>query len=159
ALSLPDALPILRKVSESLLMGGSLGSLGGLRTVYCFPRFGLNSSRPGSGCPGAYPRDKNPRLKQFRFLRYTKFNKSNVFGFIPKAAQTASYRDSFIKGKYMEQAPVPRSTIGEALVAEGAITPEQLTRALKVQQLLEEPKQLVDVLVELGYAPRKTLTD
>ncbi|MBI2422463.1 MAG: Flp pilus assembly complex ATPase component TadA [Candidatus Hydrogenedentes bacterium] len=59
----------------------------------------------------------------------------------------------------MEKAPAPRSAIGDAMVAEGVITAEQLKRALKVQQLLEEPKQLVDVLVDLGYSNRKALTD
>lgn len=51
------------------------------------------------------------------------------------------------------------SAIGDALVNAGAITPEQLTRALRVQSLLEDPKQLVEVLVELGYGTRQSLND
>jgi type IV pilus assembly protein PilB len=52
-----------------------------------------------------------------------------------------------------------RSTIGEALVAEGVITEEQLTRALRVQQLLDEPRQLGDLLFELGYASNKVIAE
>lgn len=52
-----------------------------------------------------------------------------------------------------------RSVIGDALVSAGAITPEQLNRALRVQALLEDPKQLVEVLVELGYGTRQSLND
>ena len=52
-----------------------------------------------------------------------------------------------------------QSPIGEALVADGAITPDQLKRALRVQSLLEEPRQLGDVLVELGYATKKAVQD
>jgi len=44
------------------------------------------------------------------------------------------------------------SPIGRALVAEGVITEEQLNRALRIQSLLEQPKHLSDVLIELGYA-------
>ena len=51
------------------------------------------------------------------------------------------------------------SAIGDALVNAGAITQEQLTRALRVQALLEDPKQLVEVLVELGYGTRQSLND
>ncbi len=50
-----------------------------------------------------------------------------------------------------------RSSIGEGLVAEGILTEDQLRRALRVQQLLEEPRPLLDVLVELGYANRQVL--
>lgn len=56
-------------------------------------------------------------------------------------------------------ADAQHSAIGDALVAAGAITPEQLTRALRVQALLEDPKQLVEVLVELGYGTRNSLND
>ena len=57
-------------------------------------------------------------------------------------------------------APAPlRSAIGDALVKAGAITQEQLTRALRVQALLEDPKQLVEVLVELGYGTRQSLNE
>ncbi len=49
------------------------------------------------------------------------------------------------------------SVIGDALVKAGAITDVQLTRALRVQAMLEDPKQLVEVLVELGYGDRKSL--
>ena len=52
-----------------------------------------------------------------------------------------------------------KSPIGEALVKEGVITPDQLKRALRVQSLLEEPRQLGDVLVELGYATKKAVQD
>ncbi|MBX3179415.1 MAG: Flp pilus assembly complex ATPase component TadA [Candidatus Hydrogenedentes bacterium] len=52
-----------------------------------------------------------------------------------------------------------RSAIGDALMAAGAITEEQLARALRVQSLLEDPRQLVDVLVELGYGERSALNE
>lgn len=51
------------------------------------------------------------------------------------------------------------SVIGEALVTAGAITEAQLTRALRVQSMLEDPKQLIEVLVELGYSNRKVLNE
>lgn len=54
---------------------------------------------------------------------------------------------------------VPHSAIGDALVKAGAITPEQLNRALRVQALLEDPKQLVEVLVELGYGTRQAFNE
>ena len=49
------------------------------------------------------------------------------------------------------------SAIGEALVEAGAITEKQLQRALRVQGMLEDPKQLVEILVDLGYSDRPTL--
>lgn len=49
------------------------------------------------------------------------------------------------------------SPMGQALVAEGIITEEQLKRALRIQSLLEQPKHLSDVLIELGYATRQTI--
>lgn len=49
------------------------------------------------------------------------------------------------------------SAIGDALVAAGAITQQQLTRALRIQATLEDPRQLVEVLVELGYGDRASL--
>ncbi len=52
-----------------------------------------------------------------------------------------------------------RSAVGQALVDEGVITPEQLQRALRVQSLLEEPKRLGEVLIELGYATRQAVTE
>lgn len=52
-----------------------------------------------------------------------------------------------------------QSPIGEALVKEGVITPDQLKRALRVQSLLEEPRQLGDVLTELGYATKAAVQD
>lgn len=56
-------------------------------------------------------------------------------------------------------APKRQSAIGEALIKEGVIDAGQLDRALRVQSLLEEHKQLGDVLVELGYAKRQAVTD
>lgn len=59
----------------------------------------------------------------------------------------------------MQKAPgKKKSAIGQALVDEGVITSDQLERALRVQSLLEEPKQLGEVLVELGYANRQAVT-
>lgn len=49
------------------------------------------------------------------------------------------------------------SPMGQALVAEGVITEEQLKRALRIQSLLEQPKHLSDVLIELGYATRQAI--
>jgi len=50
-----------------------------------------------------------------------------------------------------------RSAIGQALVDEGVVTEEQLKRAERIQSLLEEPKQLSEVLIELGYASRQAV--
>ncbi|MFM1920172.1 MAG: hypothetical protein RLZZ303_1806, partial [Candidatus Hydrogenedentota bacterium] len=52
-----------------------------------------------------------------------------------------------------------QSAIAQALLKEGVIDQKQLDRALRVQSLLEEPKQLADVLIELGYAKRNQITD
>ncbi|MGC8844438.1 MAG: ATPase, T2SS/T4P/T4SS family [Candidatus Hydrogenedens sp.] len=49
------------------------------------------------------------------------------------------------------------SPMGQALVDEGVITEEQLRRALRIQSLLEQPRHLSDVLIELGYATRQTI--
>jgi len=56
------------------------------------------------------------------------------------------------------QAP-PHSFLGQGLVDEGLLTPEQLTRALKIQALLDRPKQLGEILVELGYVTREAIHD
>ncbi|MCC6697379.1 MAG: Flp pilus assembly complex ATPase component TadA [Candidatus Hydrogenedentes bacterium] len=58
-----------------------------------------------------------------------------------------------------ERAPDKRSLVGEALVKEGVITEEQLARALRIQQLLEQPRQLREVLLELGFATKKAIAD
>ncbi|MCC6488012.1 MAG: Flp pilus assembly complex ATPase component TadA [Candidatus Hydrogenedentes bacterium] len=58
-----------------------------------------------------------------------------------------------------EQVPDKRSLVGEALVKEGVITEEQLARAMRIQQLLEQPRQLREVLLELGFATKKAITD
>ena len=52
-----------------------------------------------------------------------------------------------------------RSFIGEAMVAEGVITPDQLARTLRIQEKLEQPRQLGEVLVELGYASKQTIAE
>ncbi len=57
------------------------------------------------------------------------------------------------------EAPTPKSPIGAALIADGLITEEQLERALRIQAVLEEPKQLGEVIIELGYAKRKEVSD
>jgi type IV pilus assembly protein PilB len=49
--------------------------------------------------------------------------------------------------------------IGQALVEEGIITTEQLSKALKVQSRLEQPRSLSDVLVEMGLATKKQISD
>ena len=51
------------------------------------------------------------------------------------------------------------SFIGEAMVAEGILTPDQLTRALRIQEKLEQPRQLGEVLVDLGYVSKQTITE
>jgi type IV pilus assembly protein PilB len=51
------------------------------------------------------------------------------------------------------------SFIGEALVKDGVITEAQLARAMRVQQLLEQPRKLGDVLIELGFATKKAISD
>ena len=53
----------------------------------------------------------------------------------------------------------PAAQIGEALVDEGILSPEQLSRALKVQARLEQPGPLGDILVELGLVTKKQITD
>lgn len=55
--------------------------------------------------------------------------------------------------------PPVRSAIGQALVNDGLITPEQLDRALRIQSLLEQPKQLGELLIELGYVTKQALTE
>lgn len=49
------------------------------------------------------------------------------------------------------------SPIGQLLVKEGLITEEQLNRALRIQSLLEQPKHLSDILIELGYTTRQSI--
>jgi type IV pilus assembly protein PilB len=49
--------------------------------------------------------------------------------------------------------------LGEALLKEGVLSEEQLDRALRIQQHLEQPKQLGAVLVDLGYATKKNISD
>lgn len=51
------------------------------------------------------------------------------------------------------------SPIGQALIASGIIDEQQLDRALRIQQVLEQPKQLGDVLVDLGYAKRQSINE
>lgn len=51
-----------------------------------------------------------------------------------------------------------QSAIGQALVQEAVIDEAQLDRALRVQRLLDEPKQLGDVVVDLGFADRKAVS-
>lgn len=53
----------------------------------------------------------------------------------------------------------PRSLIGDALVKDGLLSEVQLERALRIQQHLEQPRQLGDVLVELGYVSRQAIRD
>jgi type IV pilus assembly protein PilB len=52
-----------------------------------------------------------------------------------------------------------QSSIAAALLKEGIVSEKQLERALKVQSLLEAPRQLTDVIVDLGYAKRVAITD
>ena len=61
----------------------------------------------------------------------------------------------------MPQAPgsARQSSIADALLKEGIITEKQLKRALRVQSLLEDPRQLADVIVDLGYAKRQAITE
>lgn len=51
------------------------------------------------------------------------------------------------------------SRLGEALLKEGILTPEQLDRAIRVQRYLEQPKQLGAILMELGYATKQNISD
>jgi len=48
----------------------------------------------------------------------------------------------------------PERPIGEILVSTGALTAEQLSKALRIQSKLEEFKPLGSVLVDLGIVPR-----
>lgn len=60
--------------------------------------------------------------------------------------------------KAVEKHPA-RSLIGEALIKEGLLTREQLERALRIQQHLEQQRQLGEVLIELGYVTKQSLRD
>ncbi len=51
------------------------------------------------------------------------------------------------------------SLFGAGLVNDGIISTDQLQRALKVQALLERPKQLGEILIELGFATREAIHD
>jgi type IV pilus assembly protein PilB len=53
----------------------------------------------------------------------------------------------------------PVSRIGDAMVKEGLITEEQLARALRVQGHLETPRQLGEILTEMGYVTRHAVSD
>jgi len=53
----------------------------------------------------------------------------------------------------------PERPIGEILVSHGALTPEQLSKALRIQAKLEEFKALGSVLVDLGMVPRTKVED
>ncbi len=52
-----------------------------------------------------------------------------------------------------------QSPIGKLLLEAGLISNQQLERALRVQHLVEEPRQLGDILCDLGYIKRKELND
>ena len=45
------------------------------------------------------------------------------------------------------------------MLKEGIITPEQLERALRIHGRLEQPRQLGEVLVELGFATKQAIAD
>jgi len=53
----------------------------------------------------------------------------------------------------------PKSLLGKALIAEGLVTEDQLERALRIQMYLEQPKQLGQILVDLGYSTKQAITD
>ena len=55
--------------------------------------------------------------------------------------------------------PRKSTLIGNALVSEGHITQDQLDRALKIQSALEQKRPLGEVLIELGYTTRKTISE
>ena len=55
--------------------------------------------------------------------------------------------------------PKKHSLIGQALLKDGVITEAQLNRALRIQALLEQPKQLGEVLIDLGYVGKQAITD
>ena len=60
----------------------------------------------------------------------------------------------------MPQEPKETSTpIGDALVKEGVLTREQLERAVRIQQRLEQPKPLGEVLIELGYTTKQAVSE
>lgn len=52
-----------------------------------------------------------------------------------------------------------KSLLGEVLLEDGVVEEEHLTRALKIQAVLEQSKQLGEVLAELGYATRQAIHD
>jgi len=52
----------------------------------------------------------------------------------------------------------PATKIGQALIEEGIINPEQLSKALKVQARLEHPRSIGEVLVEMGLATKKQIS-
>lgn len=52
-----------------------------------------------------------------------------------------------------------RKPIAELLVDDGVITPDQLARARRVQEYLEEPMRLIEVLVELGDVSEEAVAE
>lgn len=53
----------------------------------------------------------------------------------------------------------PKPLLGKALIEEGILTEAQLDRALRIQKYLEQPRQLGQILVELGYVSKQTIAD
>ena len=53
----------------------------------------------------------------------------------------------------------PQSLLGDALVTEGLLTESQLKRAVRIQKYMEHPRQLGQLLVELGYASKQAIAE
>src|SRR5688572_12293544 len=53
----------------------------------------------------------------------------------------------------------PERPAGDILVSKGALTPEQLSKALRIQSKLEEWKSLGNILVDLGMVPRTKVVE
>ena len=51
------------------------------------------------------------------------------------------------------------SRIAEILLEEGLVSESQINRAIKIQSALEQEKQFTEVLVDLGYTTKKTISD
>ncbi len=53
----------------------------------------------------------------------------------------------------------PERPVGDVLVADGLLTPEQLTKALRIQGRLEEWRPLGALIAELGWVPRPRIDE
>jgi type IV pilus assembly protein PilB len=73
----------------------------------------------------------------------------------PAASQAGSARENSAP----PGAEKTRPAVGQILIKEATISEEQLERALRIQRYLEQPRQLGQILIELGYATKQHITE